>query len=138
MTVATLPRLGFLGVGWIGRKRMEALAGDGLAQVAAVADRQAEALEAAAEVAPGAPRAESLEELLEHELDGVVIATPSALHAEQAVAALDAGLAVFCQKPLGRSAAETERVVAAARRADRLLGVDLSYRHTRAAVAVRD
>jgi predicted dehydrogenase len=132
VTVATLPRLGFLGVGWIGRNRMEALARDGLAQVAAVADPQAEALEAAADVAPEAGRSGSLEELLEHELDGVVIATPSALHADQAVAALERGLAVFCQKPLARDAEETQRVLEAARAADRLLAVDLSYRHVEA------
>jgi len=66
-----------------------------------------------------------------------VIATPSALHAEQAQAALARGVAVFCQKPLGRDAAEAGAVVEAARRADRLLGVDLSYRHTRAVEALR-
>jgi predicted dehydrogenase len=132
VTVATLPRLGFLGVGWIGRNRMEALARDGLAQVAAVADPQTEALAAANEVAPEAARAETLEQLLEHELDGLVIATPSALHAEQAAAALERGLAVFCQKPLARDAEETGRVLEAARAADRLLAVDLSYRHVEA------
>jgi len=132
VTVATLPRLGFLGVGWIGRNRMEALARDGLAQVAAVADPQLEALEAAVEVAPRAVRAGSPEELLEHELDGIVIATPSALHAEQAVTALERGLAVFCQKPLARNAEESRRVLGAARAADRLLAVDLSYRHVEA------
>jgi predicted dehydrogenase len=132
VTVATLPRLGFLGVGWIGRHRMQALRDAGLATVAAVADPQEEALIGAAEAAPDADRAATLEELLEHELDGVVIATPSALHAEQAVAALERGLPVFCQKPLARDAAETGRVLAAAREADRLLGVDLSYRHVEA------
>jgi predicted dehydrogenase len=137
VTVATLPRLGFLGVGWIGRNRMEALARDGLAEVAALADPQAEALAAATEVAPEARRAETLEELLEHELDGVVIATPSALHAEQATAALERGLAVFCQKPLARDAGETRRVLDAARAADRLLAVDLSYRHVEALRAAR-
>jgi len=139
MTVTTaLPRLGFLGVGWIGRHRMEALARDGLAEVAAVADPQEEALEAAAEVAPEAERAASLEELLENDLDGVVIATPSALHAEQAVAALERGLAVFCQKPLARDAEETRRVLSAAREADRLLAVDLSYRHVEALRAAQE
>lgn len=138
MTVATLPRLGFLGVGWIGRNRMEALARDGVARVTAVADPQPEALDAAVEVAPSAVRAGSLEELLEHELDGVVIATPSALHADQAVAALERGLAVFCQKPLARDAAETQRVLEAARAADRLLAVDLSYRHVQALRAARE
>jgi predicted dehydrogenase len=132
MTVATLPRLGFLGVGWIGRHRMQALSESGLATVAAVADPQEEALVAAGAAAPEAGRAQTLEELLEHELDGIVIATPSALHAEQAVAALERGLAVFCQKPLARDAVETRRVLTAAREADRLLGVDLSYRHVEA------
>jgi predicted dehydrogenase len=132
MTVTTLPRLGFLGVGWIGRSRMQALAEEGLAEVAAVADPQAEAVAAAAEAVPAAERAASLEELLDQDLDGVVIATPSALHAEQAIAALERGFAVFCQKPLGRNAKETRRVLTAARAADRLLGVDLSYRHVEA------
>jgi predicted dehydrogenase len=138
VTVATLPRLGFLGVGWIGRNRMEALAGASLARVAAVADPQSEAVAAALEAAPTAEAAGSLEELLERELDGVVIATPSALHAEQVTAALQRGLAVFCQKPLAREAAETQRVLAAAREADRLLGVDLSYRHVEALRAARE
>src|SRR5206468_2810360 len=63
---------------------------------------------------------------------------PSAMHAEQSIAALERGLAVFCQKPLGRTAAETRRVVDAARRADRLLCVDLSYRFTAGMQAIRD
>jgi predicted dehydrogenase len=77
------------------------------------------------------------DELLEQDIDGVVIATPSALHAEQSIAAFRRGLAVFCQKPLGRTAAEARAVVDAARGADRLLRVDLSYRFTRAVEAIR-
>ena len=124
--IATGPRLGFLGVGWIGRDRMDAIAADGSAEVAAVADPAVDGALA------------GLDDLLEQDLDGIVIATPSALHAEQAIAALERGLAVFCQKPLGRTAAEARAVVDAARRADRLLGVDMSYRHTEAAQRVRD
>jgi predicted dehydrogenase len=71
-------------------------------------------------------------------LAGLVIATPSALHARQSIMALERGVAVFCQKPLGRTALEAGAVVAAARRADRLLGVDLSYRFTRAMGRVRE
>jgi predicted dehydrogenase len=140
VTVSTRPRLGFLGVGWIGRSRMESLAATGRAEVVAVADPDAGLRAAARDAAPGAREAESLDELLGLglDLDGVVIATPSALHADQAVAALERGLAVFCQKPLGRDAAETRRVVDAARAADRLLGVDLSYRHLDAVAAVRE
>jgi predicted dehydrogenase len=124
------PRLGFLGVGWIGRNRMEAIARAGMADVALLVDSSAEMLDAALASVPGAERCDSFEALLEAELDGVVIATPSALHAEQATRALERGMAVFCQKPLGRTAGEVRAVVDAARAADRLLGVDLSYRST--------
>jgi predicted dehydrogenase len=131
------PRVGFLGVGWIGRHRMEAIVATNLVDVVGIADAQVDAARAAASLAPGAVVGVSLDELLELQLDGMVIATPSALHAEQAVRALEAGCAVFCQKPLGRSTAEVCAVVDAARRADRLLAVDLSYRFTRGMQKIR-
>lgn len=123
-------RLGFLGVGWIGRHRMEAILASGAAEAVAVADPSPEMAAEARKLAPNAEIVGSLEDLLTLDLDGVVIATPSAQHAAQSIQALQAGVAVFCQKPLGRNADEVEAVVAAARAADRLLGVDLSYRHT--------
>ena len=128
--IATRPRVGFAGVGWIGRHRLAAIAASGAADVAAVADPAGVDLDV--ECVP------SFDELLRHDLDGIVIATPSALHAEQAIAALERGLAVFCQKPLGRTASETLAVVEAARRADRLLGVDFSYRRTDGARALHE
>lgn len=131
------PRLGFLGVGWIGRERMRALVETGFAEIAAVADSSDDALRSARSLAPAAAAVASLDALLAQELDGVVIATPSALHAAQAQAALERGVAVFCQKPLARTAPENARIVAAARRADRLLGVDFSYRHTQAMQRIR-
>lgn len=120
--VATRPRLGFLGVGWIGRNRLDAIARAGVAEIAGVED-------------PALPESEELATL---KLDGVVIATPSGLHAEQAIAAFERGLGVFCQKPLACSAADVRRVVAAARAAGRPLGVDLSYRHTLAFQVARE
>ncbi|HEY0102708.1 MAG TPA: Gfo/Idh/MocA family oxidoreductase [Brevundimonas sp.] len=131
------PRIGFLGVGWIGRHRMEAMLATGAVEAAVVADPSGETREQAARLAPGAASVESFEALLDQDLGGVVIATPSAMHAEQVRRALDRGLAVFCQKPLGRTEAEVRALVEAARRADRLLSVDLSYRFTEAAQALR-
>jgi predicted dehydrogenase len=131
-------RLGFLGTGWIGRNRMEAMLATGELVAAAICDPSPEMAEQAKAMAPLALEADSLEAMLALELDGVVIATPSAMHAEQCIEAFEAGAAVFCQKPLGRTAAEVEAVLDAARRADRLLGVDLSYRHTAAMQAIRD
>jgi predicted dehydrogenase len=133
-----MARLGFLGTGWIGRNRMEAMLATGEAEAIAICDPDPEMAAQARALAPDAAPVGSLEELLELEPDGVVIATPSALHADQCIAAFAAGAAVFCQKPLGRNAAEVAAALEAARDADRLLGVDLSYRHTAAMQAIRD
>jgi predicted dehydrogenase len=131
------PRLAFLGVGWIGRNRMEAVLADGAAYACAICDPSAEMLGAARDLAPTAEVVDSFEQLLDTCPDGVLIATPSAFHAEQSITALEAGVAVFCQKPLGRDAHEVAAVLDAARRNDRLLGVDFSYRHTKAMRLIR-
>ncbi len=132
------PRLGFLGLGWIGRHRMRALAESGRCSIAALADNDATALDEARATAPDAPGVDDLDGLLDQNLDGLVIATPSGQHAEQAIAALERGIPVFCQKPLARDAAETRRVIDAAQRSDRLLGVDLSYRWLRGVERIRE
>ena len=127
------PRLAFLGVGWIGRNRMEAIAGSSLAQVSAIADADIANSHAAAAGFPDATVFEGYKDILaDPSIDGIVIATPSALHAEQVMLALQAGKAVFCQKPLARNFQETQNIVAAARDADKLLAVDFSYRYTKA------
>lgn len=127
------PKLGFLGVGWIGRNRMEVIAKHDVADVAFIADTTPQNAEEAAKVVTHAQIVDTLEHILEQEaVTGVVIATPSAFHAAQSLLALEAGKAVFCQKPLGRNAEETRRVVEAARQQNKLLGVDLSYRYTAA------
>jgi predicted dehydrogenase len=132
------PRLGFLGVGWIGRHRMEAILAAGQAEAAVIAEPSAEMAAEAARLAPQAEVVSGLGALLAAGVEGVVIATPSALHAEESIACLEAGAAVFCQKPLGRTAAEVQSVVDAARAADRLLGVDLSYRFTAGMRRIRE
>lgn len=135
--MTTGPRLGFLGVGWIGRDRMSAVAGSAVAEVAFVADADAQAAaDAATEVGAEMITPERL--LREEAIDGLVIATPSALHAEQATIALDRGVAVFCQKPLGCNATEVSGVVAAARRCGRPFAVDLSYRQLVATRRMRE
>jgi predicted dehydrogenase len=117
---------------------MEAMSGSGSIEVAAIADPAIETAAQAAEIAPQATLMHGLDDLLAAGLDGIVIATPSALHAEQSIAALERGLAVFCQKPLARDATETRRVVDAARAGNRLLSVDLSYRYVSGMDRVRE
>ncbi len=136
-TAAVLPKLGFLGIGWIGRHRMQALLDRTLATGVAIHDTHQPHVQQAMHVALGARPVKGLEQLLAEDIDGVVIATPSGMHARQAIASLQAGKAVFCQKPLGRSLAESREVVAAAKAADRLLAVDYCYRHVRALGALK-
>ena len=61
--------------------------------------------------------------LARDDIDAVTIATPNALHEEQAVAALDAGKHVLLEKPMAIDSAACERINAAARRCGRVLNV---------------
>ena len=133
-----LPRLGFLGLGWIGQHRLQALLDERACEVVAVADPSPEVQARVRELAPGAVLVDTLDTLLDFDLDGVVVSTPSALHAAQSMRLLERRIAVFCQKPLARTLQETAAIVEAARRADRLLGCDLSYRHTEAMRRIRN
>ena len=58
------PRVGFLGTGWIGRHRMEAMLAAGLVEAAAIADPSHEMREEAAASAPGCAVLETFDELL--------------------------------------------------------------------------
>lgn len=125
--------IGFVGLGWIGLNRMQALLSLPDIKGAAILEPNKENAEKALEIAHEAEVYNSYDELLnDPEIDAVVIATPSALHAEQAIQALEAKKAVFCQKPLGRNLKEVEKVIKAAQENNQLLGVDLSYRYTKA------
>lgn len=132
------PRLGFFGVGWIGRHKLKSISEARHSEIMRLADLVPGVVAAATLDAPGSDARESLDTLLAMNLDGLVIATPTALHAEQAIVALEAGVAVFCQKPLGRNAAETRRVLGAAQRADRFLAVDRPYRFVRGIKKIKE
>jgi predicted dehydrogenase len=126
----TRPKIAFAGTGWIGLNRMKSLLEQELCEAVAILDPVEENAQRALELAPEAIIYNNFDDLLAEKPDGIVIATPSALHAPQSIAALEKGVAVFCQKPLARTAAESKKVIDAARANNLLLGVDLSYRFT--------
>lgn len=69
------------------------------------------------------------EELLaRNDIDAVSIAVPNYLHAPVAIAALERGMHVLCEKPLARTSEEAERMVQAATRANRVLKVVFNHR----------
>lgn len=124
-------RLGFLGLGWIGLNRLQAVSDHPQVEIAAVSDPADAACDAALQVCPGAVRCEGLSSLLAQSLDGVVIATPSGQHFDQVLEAIRAGVAVFCQKPLTRNADQAAQLIASARATDVLLAVDYCYRYVK-------
>ena len=67
--------------------------------------------------------------LLGAKLDAVVIAAPDAFHPQLAIAALEAGLHVMCEKPLALTLAGCDRIAAARDRAGRVLQVAYMKRY---------
>ena len=70
-----------------------------------------------------------IEELLsDEEVDVVDLCTPNYLHAPMAVAALEAGKHVFCERPLSRSADEAAAMVKAAKKHERVVMCSVQHR----------
>jgi predicted dehydrogenase len=131
-------RLAFVGLGWIGRTRLLGVRDVPGFECAAIVDADAARLPDVLQAHPGAKAISAFEDCLDEEVDGVVIATPSGLHEEQALRALSRGLAVFCQKPLATTGAGAKRIVASARQVNRLLDVDYCYRHVQGMKLLRE
>jgi predicted dehydrogenase len=64
---------------------------------------------------PGVKVVESIEQLLELDLNLLVIATPNSVHASQAIAGLKAGVPVVVDKPMGRTLKETDEIIQASK-----------------------
>lgn len=60
-------------------------------------------------------------------IDAVSIVTPNHLHAPMAIAALDAGFHVFCEKPMAMSLDEARMIAQAAERSGRDFGLAFTY-----------
>jgi predicted dehydrogenase len=110
-------RAGILGAGWIGRRHAEKLASKADVTVAAVCDLDEDRASQVAAAVSGARIFGNWREMLDQaELDVLWICTPPMAHADPAVAALDAGLPVYLEKPIARSEQDAARIVAAATR----------------------
>ena len=123
------PRLGLVGLGGYGQHHISCLSTlheAGLCRFAAAADpfaaRHGETV-AALQSREAAIYA-SLQEMLERaELDAVYLATPLHLHAAQTVAALEAGLHVYLEKPPCATLGEWQRMMAAQEKSGRICAV---------------
>jgi predicted dehydrogenase len=123
-------RWGLLGAGDIVHKRVAAALRDAAgSELLAVARARADLLESFA-ASVGARRAyvRWQDLLADPDIDGVYIATPVHLHAEQTVAAAEAGKHVLCEKPMAMNVAECDRMLAACGERGLTLSVAY-YRH---------
>jgi len=123
-------RIGLVGVGGTAQvnhipalKRMENV------ELVWLCDRDREKAERVAQKF-GIPHASGrLDDMLDDEsVEAVDVCTPNYLHAPIAVAALEAGKHVLCERPLSRNATEALQMVKAARKADRVLMCGVQHR----------
>jgi predicted dehydrogenase len=126
MTIATqetpsnrVIRWGIVGTGRIARRFAQSLAHVPHARIGALWSRRAEPAQAFAEEFGGEACA-SFDALLASGIDALYIATVQDSHADYAIAALQAGLHVLCEKPAAINRPQLERVLDAARAAQRL------------------
>jgi predicted dehydrogenase len=72
------------------------------------------------------------------DIDLVDVSTPGDSHAEIAIAAARAGKAVFCEKPLGNTVAEAERMLAAVKKAGVVNMICHNYRRAPAVMLAKE
>jgi myo-inositol 2-dehydrogenase / D-chiro-inositol 1-dehydrogenase len=97
-------------------------------RVVAVADPDASARGHAARVTGATPYADPLHAIVRADVDAVVVCAPAELHADLAIAALEAGRHLYLEKPIATAGADGRRVAAAAARAGTVTAIGLAYR----------
>jgi predicted dehydrogenase len=123
-----MKRIGIIGGGAISSVHIEGLRAAG-AEVIAVADSNPKALEARRREFSLAETYSSAEEMLARSrIDAATVCTPNFLHAKHAMAALEAGRDVLCEKPPATNRRDAKAMWAAAQRAGRLLMMGFNHR----------
>jgi len=105
-------RIALAGMGVIGRKHAAAMAESDTVEMTAVVDADPATADLAAK--HGAVFHASLDALFERtEVDGVLLATPNALHASQGIACVERGLHILVEKPFATDVSEARALVEA-------------------------
>jgi predicted dehydrogenase len=109
-----------IGFGNWGREIVATLSRLPQAQVAVICDNYEATLKRAAKAAPGATTEKDYRKVLDNkDIQAVLIATPSHLHRDIAVAALQAGKHVYCEAPLATTVEDARAIAKAAKAAPR-------------------
>ena len=121
-------RAGIIGAGWIGRQHAETINGRDDIEVAAVCDTDAERAGEAAALSGARVFSDWRQMLDDAALDVLWVCTPPRTHAAPAVAALDAGLPLYLEKPIARSLDDAAQIVAAADRGTTVCTIGYQWR----------
>jgi predicted dehydrogenase len=124
---ADTPGVAIAGCGLIGCKRASALAP---ARLVACVDTVAARAQGLAGNIPGASAVKDFREALrDAAIDIVIVATTNDCLVETSIAALEAGKHVLVEKPAARTTSELQKLIDAARRANRLVRVGFNHRY---------
>jgi predicted dehydrogenase len=130
------PRIGVIGVGWIGYRHAKYCASYANCELVGISDPGPVASKVGAEL--GVPSFASAEDLLNRvKPDGVIIATPTQRHLETAGRALERGVAVLIEKPIADTVANARMLVELAKRNKTPILVGHHRRHNSAVKETR-
>jgi len=127
-------RVAFIGVGNRGSYLLKTMLKVPGVKIVAICDIDPEALKKAVDAATAAgntpePYAEFRKMLDRKDIDAVVIATPVDLHKEMAIAALEVGKNVYCEKPMALDPEQCRMVTNAAKSAKGIFQAGFQLRH---------
>jgi len=111
-------KVALIGLGAWGREILDQLGRLPQAEITAICDNYPAMMRRSASKAPGAAQVENYRSLLDNkDIPAIVIATPSHLHKEIALAALAAGKHVYCEAPLANTVEDARAIALAAKNA---------------------
>lgn len=114
-------KTGIIGYGYMGHFHLEKIKGVPQAEVTGVFDTDQEKLKQAE--SDGLRSFAALEDFLRSDMELVIIATPNQWHARYAIAAMQAGKHVMCEKPAVMTVKEMEQVMQCARETGKIFTV---------------
>ncbi len=131
-------RVGLIGTGWYGKSDLWRLIQVAPVEVVALCDVDQHQLAGAVEIASQRQKSKQKprtygdyrQMLKEQELDIVLVGSPDHWHALHAIAAMESGADVYCQKPISRDVREGEAMLDAARKHKRVVQIGTQRKST--------
>jgi len=138
-------RVGLIGTGWYGKSDLWRLIQVAPVEVVSLCDPDKQMRAEAAEIASQRQKSKRRprtytdyrEMLKEKDLDIVLVGSPDHWHALHAIAAMEAGADVYCQKPLSVDVREGEAMLDAARKHKRVVQVGTQRKSTPHLIVVK-